>query len=98
MAVPALFTNTSSRPNVVTAIEWMGWNDAQGGRNKLYALEIFVGVVEKGSCSAVAKERGIGQPAVSKHISALEEELRTELIHRTSRSTALTEAGRPFSE
>ena len=41
--------------------------------------------------SAVAKERGIGQPAVSKQISALEDELGTELIHRTSRSIVLTE-------
>jgi DNA-binding transcriptional LysR family regulator len=54
--------------------------------DKFDALKIFVRVVEKGSFSAVAKERGIGQPAVSKQISALEDELGTELIHRTSRS------------
>jgi DNA-binding transcriptional LysR family regulator len=40
----------------------------------------------------------IGQPAVSKQISALEDELGTELIHRASRSIALTEAGRDFYE
>ena len=62
------------------------------------AMEVFVRVVEKGSFSAVAKERGIGQPAVSKQISALEEALGTELIHRTSRSIATTEAGRAFYE
>src|ERR1700736_6470230 len=62
------------------------------------AMQIFVRVVEKGSFSAVAKERGIGQPAVSKQISALEDELGTELIHRTSRSASLTEAGRDFYE
>src|SRR6201998_412571 len=61
-------------------------------------MQIFVRVVEKGSFSAVAKERGIGQPAVSKLISALENELGTELIHRTSRSIALTEPGRDFYE
>src|SRR5258708_36091230 len=61
-------------------------------------MQVFVGVVEKGSFSAVAKERGIGQPAVSKQISALEEALGTELIHRTSRSIATTEAGRAFYE
>jgi DNA-binding transcriptional LysR family regulator len=60
------------------------------------AMQIFVRVVEKGSFSAVAKERGIGQPAVSKQISSLEEELGTELVHRTSRSIAMTEAGRDF--
>src|SRR6201993_2476531 len=61
-------------------------------------MQMFVRVVEKGSFSAVAKERGIGQPAVSKQISALEDELGTELIHRTSRSIALTEPGRDFYE
>src|SRR5258708_756607 len=61
-------------------------------------MQMFVRIVEKGSFSAVAKERGIGKPAVSKQISALEDELGTELIHRTSRSLALTEAGRDFYE
>jgi len=66
--------------------------------DRLDAMQAFVRVVEKGSFSAVAKERGIGQPAVSKQISALELELGTELIHRTSRSIALTEPGRDFYE
>jgi DNA-binding transcriptional LysR family regulator len=72
--------------------------NGQGVVNKLDAMQIFVRVAEKGSFSAVAKERGIGQPAVSKQISALEDELGTELIHRTSRSASLTEAGRDFYE
>jgi LysR family transcriptional regulator for bpeEF and oprC len=59
-------------------------------------MQVFVRVVEKGSFSAVAKERGMGQPAISKQLSALENELGAELIHRTSRSIALTEAGRDF--
>jgi DNA-binding transcriptional LysR family regulator len=66
--------------------------------DKLEAMQMFVRVMEKGSFSAVAKERGIGQPAVSKQISALEDELGTELIRRTSRSIVLTEAGRDFYE
>src|SRR5260370_40634471 len=61
-------------------------------------MQTFVRVMEKGSFSSVAKERGIGHPAVSKQIPALEDELGTELIHRTSRSIALTEAGRDFYE
>jgi DNA-binding transcriptional LysR family regulator len=66
--------------------------------NKFDAMEMFVRIIEKGSFSAVAKERGIGQPAVSKQISALEDELGTELVLRTPRSIALTEAGRDFYE
>src|ERR1700733_10766387 len=64
--------------------------------DKFEAMQMFVRGVEKKSFSAVAKERGIGQPAVSKQISALEDELGTELIQRTSRSLALTEPGRDF--
>src|ERR1700693_1980503 len=70
----------------------------EDGVDKFDAMQMFVRVIEKGSFSAVAKERGIGQPAVSKQISGLEDELGTELIHRTSRSIALTEAGRDFYE
>ncbi len=62
------------------------------------AMRVFVRVVDRGSFSAVSRELGIGQPAVSKQISALEEELGAELIHRTSRSFSVTEAGRDFYE
>jgi DNA-binding transcriptional LysR family regulator len=64
--------------------------------DKFDAMQVFVRVIEKGSFSAVAKERGIGQPAVSKQISALEDDLGIELIHRTPRALSLTEAGRDF--
>ena len=66
--------------------------------DKFDAMRVFVRVVERGSFSAVSREMGIGQPAVSKQISALEEELGAELIQRTSRSIALTEPGRDFYE
>ncbi len=66
--------------------------------DKFEAMQMFVRVAEKRSFSAVAKERGIGQPAVSKQISALEREVGTELIHRTPRSMVLTEAGKDLYE
>src|ERR1700720_1922640 len=66
--------------------------------DKFDAMQTFVRIIEKGSFSAVARERGIGQPAVSKQISALEDELGAELLHRASRSIAMTEAGRDFYE
>lgn len=64
--------------------------------DRFSAMELFVRVAETGSFSAVAKERRIGQPAVSKQISAMEAALGTELLHRNTRSIALTEAGREF--
>lgn len=66
--------------------------------DKFDAMQVFVRVAERGSFSAVAKERGIGQPAVSKQISSLERDLGAKLIHRTPRAITLTEAGRDFYE
>ena len=60
--------------------------------DRLDAIKIFVRVVESGSFSAVARELGIGQPAISKQVAALEEHLGAQLLMRTSRSLSLTEA------
>lgn len=61
-------------------------------------MRIFVRVVESGSFSAVARAAGVGQPAVSKQITALETHLGAQLLRRTSRSLSLTEAGQDFYE
>ena len=66
--------------------------------DRLDAMRLFVRVVETGSFSAVAREANIGQPAVSKQIAALEEHLRAQLLHRTSRNLSLTEAGQIYYE
>src|ERR1700726_4714918 len=66
--------------------------------DRLEGIKIFVRVVESGSFSAVARELGTGQPAISKHVAALEERLGAQLLMRTSRSLSLTEAGRDFYE
>lgn len=66
--------------------------------DRLDAIKLFVRVAETGSFSAVAREANIGQPAVSKQVAALEAHLGAQLMHRTSRSLALTEAGQAFYE
>ena len=43
--------------------------------DRLEGIKIFVRVVESGSFSAVARELGTGQPAISKQVAALEEHL-----------------------
>ncbi len=60
----------------------------------LAGLRTFVRVAESGSFSAVAREMGATQPAVSRQISALEQHLDARLIQRTTRSLTLTEDGR----
>ena len=66
--------------------------------DQIAAIRMFVRVVESGSFSAVARETGVGQPAVSKQIVALEAHLGAQLLRRTSRSLGLTEAGQDFYE
>ena len=66
--------------------------------DKLLALQTFVRVVEAGGFSAVAKEFGSTQSAVSKRVAALEDELGVKLLSRTTRSISLTEAGERYFE
>jgi DNA-binding transcriptional LysR family regulator len=57
------------------------------------AFKVFVRVAETESFSAAAREINVGQPAVSKQISALEDYLGTRLFQRSTRSLALTDEG-----
>ena len=57
-------------------------------------LTAFLAVVDCGSFSEAADKLHLTQPAVSKRIASLEEQLGTSLFDRTSRSTSLNEAGR----
>jgi DNA-binding transcriptional LysR family regulator len=66
--------------------------------DRLDAMRLFVRLVESGSFSAVGREEGIGQPAVSKRIAALERNLGVQLVLRTSRQVSITDAGHTFYE
>lgn len=57
-------------------------------------LAIFAAVVEENSFSDAAKKTGLSKTVVSKKISALEKELNTQLLYRTTRKLSLTDAGR----
>lgn len=56
-------------------------------------LQAFVSVAEKHSFSRAADELHITQPAVSKRIAALEDQLNQRLFDRIGRSITLTQAG-----
>lgn len=64
--------------------------------DRLDAIRLFLRVVEYGSFSAAAKEAGVGQSAVSKQVAALEGQFNQQLLKRSSRGIALTEAGKAF--
>jgi DNA-binding transcriptional LysR family regulator len=56
-------------------------------------LIVFSEVVEAGNFTAAARKLAVTKSAVSKHVAALEAELGVQLLVRTTRKLALTEAG-----
>lgn len=59
-------------------------------------LTVFRAVVETGSFTAAAKQLNQARAAVSFNVKQLESELGVTLLHRTTRSLALTDAGERF--
>ena len=64
--------------------------------NKLKSMQIFIAAVELGSFSKVAQLQQITPTMVGKHIKALENELGTRLLLRTTRRQSMTETGRVY--
>jgi DNA-binding transcriptional LysR family regulator len=64
----------------------------------LNLVTAFVSVVEQQSFTSAAKALGLPKSSVSRRVTELEEELGVQLLHRTTRKLALTEAGRSYFE
>jgi LysR family transcriptional regulator, regulator of abg operon len=60
---------------------------------RLQQLEGLVALAEAGSMRAAARRLGISQPALTKSLKGLEQELGITLLQRTPRGVVLTEAG-----
>jgi DNA-binding transcriptional LysR family regulator len=69
-----------------------GWMDRLG------VMKTYVRVVETGSFSAVAKEQGTQQPAISKQIAWLELQVGNQLVERTTRRLLFTERALAYYE
>ena len=65
---------------------------------ELRQLRMFLAAAEEGSITAAARRMNLTQPAMSRQIKALEEELGVELFTRGAHSVALTPAGRVLVE
>lgn len=66
--------------------------------DKLNAMQLFVRVAETGSFIAVADQLDVARSVVTRQISALEKQLGTKLMTRSTRSLALTTAGAAYLE
>ncbi|MBB4184431.1 DNA-binding transcriptional LysR family regulator [Sinorhizobium terangae] len=59
----------------------------------LERMRTFVRVAERGSLSAVARELGVGQSTVTRHLRELEEAVGVPLLSRTTRRVTMTDEG-----
>lgn len=66
--------------------------------DKLRAMETFVRIVERGSLTAAADALRASLPTVVRTLAALEAQVGTRLLNRTTRRIALTDEGREYLE
>ncbi|HFZ8994678.1 TPA: LysR substrate-binding domain-containing protein [Citrobacter freundii] len=64
--------------------------------DKIYAMQLFIHVAEMESFSRVAETFAIPKGSVSRQIQALEKQLGTQLLHRTTRRVQLTADGTAY--
>lgn len=62
----------------------------------LERMRTFVRVAERGNLSAVARELGVGQSTVTRHLHELEEAIGVPLLSRTTRRVTMTDEGRRY--
>jgi len=61
--------------------------------DRLDAIRVFVAVAEAGGFASAARALRLSPPAVTRAVAALEERIGARLLHRTTRTVRLTEAG-----
>lgn len=66
--------------------------------DQIHLMKVFVAVGELESFAAAARRLGISPAAVTRAVSALEEQLGVKLLLRTTRNVRLTEAGGRYLE
>jgi len=66
--------------------------------DRIQAVRLFIRVVDLGSFSKAAADLGIGQPAATKMVAALEHKLGARLLHRSTHGVTATEIGLLYYE
>ena len=66
--------------------------------DRLEAMNVFVTIVERGSLSAAAEHLELSRTKVTRYLGELEGWMDTRLLHRTTRSLSLTNAGKETLE
>lgn len=66
--------------------------------DRIFAMRVFARVAECGSFTRAASELGLSRARTSEAVSELERALGARLLHRTTRSVALSDDGRAYLE
>lgn len=66
--------------------------------DRLREIEVFVAVAEAGNFAKAGERMRLSPPAVTRAVSSLEDRLGARVFNRTTRSVAITDAGRAFLE
>ena len=64
--------------------------------DRFTSIAVFVAAIDEGSLVAAGKRFGLSASMAGKYVSALEAELNVRLLHRSTRSLSLTDAGRIY--
>ena len=70
---------------------------AEGMIDRIDAMKVFVVALEEGSLAGAGRRLGRSPAAVSRAIAFLEAHVGAELLHRTTRSIRLSEAGERYA-
>jgi DNA-binding transcriptional LysR family regulator len=65
--------------------------------DRFEAMSMFLAAIDKGSLSAAARDLGVPVPTLSRKVADLEGALGTQLLTRTTRKLALTDAGAAYA-
>lgn len=65
--------------------------------DRIDAMRVFVAVLDQGSLAAAGRALGKSPAAITRAIAFLEEQVGVELLHRTTRSVRLSEAGERYA-
>jgi DNA-binding transcriptional LysR family regulator len=66
--------------------------------DRLTGIGVFVAAVDEGSLAAAARRFGLSAAMAGKYVSAIETELNTRLLQRTTRRLSLTDIGQVYYE
>src|SRR5205807_4190574 len=89
----ALPGGCSSRRFVAQRLSGRAWKGPKGDVMDWDKLRIFHAVASAGSFTHAGQSLGLSQSAVSRQVSALEEEIATPLFQRHARGLTLTDEG-----